>query len=126
MSLVSPLRAKKSAANYSQHCKVQIFVDFTNIVFSRHSAMVMFVHHCPTLALRITELGSINGMDTLHESCHQSWIGCHSYVPLIDKGRLTLQVQGGKPQTGAKPNRSGSVLRSTKSKDPHTVQINKK
>jgi hypothetical protein len=85
----------------------------------------MFVHHCPALALHVTELGSVHGMDTLHESCHQRGISCHPYVPLIDKGRLTLQVQVGKPQTDGKPDRSGSVNRSTKSKDPHTVPINK-
>jgi hypothetical protein len=103
---LSPYRAFKSTTNYFQHRKIKIFVDLPNIVFSRHSAMVMFVHHCPTLALRITELSSVQGMDTLHESCHKGGISCHSYVPLIDKVRLTLQVQVGKPQTGEKTGNS--------------------
>jgi hypothetical protein len=61
-----------SLSNGLQHGKIQILVNLANVVFRRHGAMVMFMHHGPSLALHITQFGSIHGMDTLHQSLDQS------------------------------------------------------
>ena len=113
----------QSHANCFQQSEIKILIDLTDVVFSRHGAMVMFMNHCPAFALNIIELSSVHGMNTLYKCCHQSWVSCHHYVLFNVEDRQTLQVQDGKPQTGAKTDRIRSVLRSTNAKHPHTVPI---